>query len=199
VTVYSVCDDDVRTLARTLIHSHHNHLSGMEIRYVFRDTHQESRGKEVWAKTRLVGGLNAWLAGDGDEGEPERFFLIEIARDVWDLLGDDGKSALIDHELCHCRIEHTEDGEARLSIRPHDVEDFVSIVERHGLWNSDVRKLVETGMQGTLFDPTNAQPTDQGTGETPEDGAESSAGSATADSGEDAAGTGSTPRRRRVK
>ena len=150
MTIYTTASP-AETIGTQLIRRHHPRLDETEVRFVFRDEHQTSKGKAVLARTRLISGLNAWLAGgmpdDGDE--PERFFLIEIAADLWAELDADGREALIDHELCHCGIEQLDSG-PRLYVTAHDLEEFVAIVARHGTWRPEVEALVKAGIQGRL-------------------------------------------------
>lgn len=133
---------EVEAIALRLIGAHHQHLDGVDIRFVFRDEHQTKGDRVVWATTRLVGGLNAWLAGEqSEEGdEPERFFVMDVAADVWSVLDKAGREALVDHELCHCKT--TIDG---LRLTGHDLEEFTAVVVRHGLWRPEVEALVRAG------------------------------------------------------
>ncbi len=141
---------EVRRVAEEIIPKWHPHLEDVEIRYVFRDEHATAKGKAVMGKARLVGGLNAWLAAADPDlalSEPERFYVMEIAEDVWQTLDGDARSALVDHELCHMVLD---EGTEKLTIVGHDVEEFADIIRRHGLWKPDVEAFVKAGMQGRL-------------------------------------------------
>lgn len=138
-------------IAHRLIRRSHPHLVDAEIRYVFRDEHQTTKGRAVFAKTRLLSGLNAWLASISPppDEEPARFFVMEIAADIWEQrLNADGRAALIDHELTHCQV--TDDYPPKFTLAGHDLEEFVAIVERHGLWRPEVEALVKAGIAGQL-------------------------------------------------
>jgi predicted metallopeptidase len=138
---------EVEKIARPIITKHHSELVNVHVEFVFRSKVQVSKGKEIWGKARKLSGLNAYLA---DVSEDEDFFVIEIAKDIWATLTDGQKKALVDHELCHCVVDYgEEDGEAKLSIAPHDVEEFAEIVRRHGLWANDVKHFVQAA-QGVL-------------------------------------------------
>lgn len=50
-----------------LVANVHTALVDVEIRYIFRSETAKSNGKEVWAKARKIGGLNAFLAGEQTE------------------------------------------------------------------------------------------------------------------------------------
>lgn len=151
---------EVKALADDLIDKYHRHLLdySVKLRYVFTDKTQKSKGKEVWGTCRKVSGLNAYLEGESPDGDP--FFVITISKDVWDILPDDKKLALVDHELCHAWAEakqQKDDGDSdedletdnpvKLSVMPHDLEEFSCIVRRHGLWRDDVKAFVAEAMK----------------------------------------------------
>lgn len=149
---------EVRKIAEDLIPKYHAHLDeAARIEYVFRDEAANDGGKTVFGKARKVVGLNAYLAADqyfeqptleGHEAETVKtpiaqdFFVLEIAADVWKHLDDNQREALVDHELCHFGLSFNDEGERKLSIIPHDVEEFASVVRRHGLWRVDVEQFI---------------------------------------------------------
>ena len=114
----------------------HARLIEADIIYVWRDKATKSKGRVSLGKARRLSGLNAFLARD--QGGMEPLFLIEIAADQWEGMTTAQRYALVDHELSHLRVRTDEHGELELSIRGHDVEEFKSVVDRHGLWKSDV-------------------------------------------------------------
>lgn len=145
---------EVQQIAEDLIPKYHQHLIDFDvkIRYVFVDKTPKSKGREVWGTCRKISNLNAFLAEGNDSSEP--FFVITISKDVWDVLPHDKRVALVDHELCHAWAEANQkedDDEAdpvKLSTVPHDLEEFASIVRRHGLWRDDVEAFVTAALSG---------------------------------------------------
>lgn len=142
---------EVAELAREIIRKDHPHLDAEDIRivYLFVDPPPESKGKLVFGRCRKVTGLNAFLARENaprdedeepDFGDP--FFVIEIAERVWQVLEPHQRRALVDHELCHAAVIRDEEDVPKLSIRPHDVEEFTDIVNRHGLWEEGLQDFV---------------------------------------------------------
>ena len=117
----------------------HRPLQRALIEYVFIDKAPVSKGRIVLGRARRMSGLAAFLLRGARTGErfepPFPFFVIEISHNTWIGLDDAQRRALVDHELCHCVLEETEDGEV-LSIRGHDFEEFAEIIQRHGLWSS---------------------------------------------------------------
>ncbi len=77
-------------------------------------------------------------------------FVILLNKEVWDKslseFGNRLKWALIDHELCHAQVARDGDGEVKKDdqgrivyrMRKHDLEEFREIVDRHGIWKSDI-------------------------------------------------------------
>jgi hypothetical protein len=53
----------------------------------------------------------------------------------------------VDHELTHCDV----DEEGKLSLRPHDLEEFNVIVRRYGLWRAEVQLFLEAARHPDLF------------------------------------------------
>lgn len=122
-------------LAGDLIAQFHEHLIGVRIEYVFRSKAKKGSGKVVLGSARKITGLSAWLAS------PE-----------WSELNERQRAALVDHELSHCFAERDDDGSFKLSMVPHDLEEFGAIVRRHGLWKSDVRAFVKIGAEQLASD-----------------------------------------------
>lgn len=141
---------EVKTIAEDLIPKYHPHLADSRIEYVFIDTIPNKGGKEVWGSMRKITNLPAYLGAD--ESDKERgintpFFVLSITEPVWKDLSDKERIALVDHELCHGGVEVTEEGDYKLGIIPHDLEEFSCIVERHGLWRKDVEQFFKAGKQ----------------------------------------------------
>ena len=148
---------EVRAVADKLIPKFHQHLIDNDVRvdYVFIDKTPKSKGREIWGRCRKVSSLAAFLANDQQGSDP--FFVIEISEEIWEVLPPDKREALVDHELCHTLSEIGEE-EPKLSMVPHDLEEFTCIVRRHGLWRDDVEAFVnaarENKEQKTLVNKT---------------------------------------------
>lgn len=137
---------EVESIARDLIKrvDQHKNLAHVRVEYVWRPDASKSKGRLILAKARKIGGLNAFLANvdaiDVVDEPNQPFFVIEVAADTWEKLTADQRIALVDHELCHCVVDFDADGNPAMSMRGHDLEEFACIVERHGLWASDVAR-----------------------------------------------------------
>lgn len=125
---------EVEEIAGRLIPALHPHLEEAAIQYIFRHGAElHAHGAEAMAVARRCTGLLEYFS--------RADFIIEVSSDWWESLSDEQRVALVDHELCHC-IE----GKKGWEIRPHDIEEFAEIVDRHGLWRSDLRAFIEAGL-----------------------------------------------------
>lgn len=149
----------VEQIGRKLIGKHHTDLADVAVEFVFRSEHAERHGHAVLGKARKVSGLNAFLMHWGEaraagetplEGEDsvESFFVIEIAEDLWWHLEPKQREALVDHELSHCRTKLNKDEDVVLYIVPHDVEEFSSVIGRHGLWKQNLKAFLKAAKAG---------------------------------------------------
>ena len=99
-------------VADRLIAQHHGHLQGVTVTAVFVDKVPTSKGREVWARAKKIGGLNAFLvfaeSVRGVRGlteaheygdQPHDLFVLEVAEDAWNKLTEKGREALTDEAL----------------------------------------------------------------------------------------------------
>ena len=143
---------EVEDIALDLIPKYHGHLTdfNIKIEYAFVSKAPKSNGKEVWGTCRKITGLTAYIS---DNNSDEPFFVITISEPIWDILPKDKKIALVDHELCHAWAEANQsedDDEAdpvKISLRPHDLEEFACIVRRHGVWRDDIEAFVNAALK----------------------------------------------------
>jgi predicted metallopeptidase len=142
--------DEVRDIAQPLIEQFHEHLLVATILYVFRSEATETKSRVVLGTARKVTGLNAYLAFRellNDTRQAFTFYVIEIAHDTWQKLTGPQRIALVDHELSHI---------GRDGMIGHDVEEFSSVVARHGLWKPDLKELKRAMDQPSLFESIDA-------------------------------------------
>jgi hypothetical protein len=139
-------DEPLTALGRELTSLYHSHLTnyGVRVDFLMRSDTPKVGGKEKWGEAVKVTGRNAFLATDMDLQECAAFFCVVISEPIWDDLSGYQRRALVDHELAHCWCEENDDGEVKLSILPHDLEEFRAIVDRYGLWREDVRHMAES-------------------------------------------------------
>lgn len=81
--------------------------------------------------------------------------LVVINRHAWGYLSPEKRIALVDHELSHFeRIDDSQGNVKSWGLLDHDVEEFIGVVKRHGLWREEVQDLLKAGYQLRLFDGT---------------------------------------------
>lgn len=125
----------------------HEPLVDAAFEYVFIKEAPKSRGREILGRARRISGLQAWLSHPELSRKktfqiPTDYFVIEISHNTWLRLDDSQKVALVDHELSHCAVDwDAATGLIKLRIRHHDVEEFVGVISRNGLWKEDVQQL----------------------------------------------------------
>jgi hypothetical protein len=145
---------EVRDIAESLIADFHEHVSDLNVRYLFESKHSKVKGRTRLGRVQKVSGLGAYLAQSAEmESFPgdrppapvaPSFLVMVIAYDTWLLLTGPQRIALVDHELS--RI--APDGD----LRGHDVEEFSEVVRRHGAWQSGIVELIEASKQAPLFE-----------------------------------------------
>jgi len=124
---------EVQELAARLIDKYHSHLAEARIKYLFRTGEWLKKGRIVYGKAEKVPAKWNYLTGYD--------FVITINQEAWMTGTPEFREALLDHELEHCCKDEDKQGNPKWYIQPHTVEDFASIIRRHGLWD-DCLKLV---------------------------------------------------------
>lgn len=131
----------------------HLHLQDADIAFVWASQGYVSKGRQVLGLTEdvvMAGRGNAWQRGRAEQQLAEWFdrvprFLITLDATYCAQCTDPEFCALVEHELYHCGHEHdefgvpkfTKDGQPKLGIRGHDVEEFVGVVARYGVGSPD--------------------------------------------------------------
>jgi DNA segregation ATPase FtsK/SpoIIIE-like protein len=148
---YSEASTEVIHLAEDLISRFHPALEEARIAFVFQDEATETDGRIILGTTSKISPkLQPFMEFD---------FLIVIAEDQWVRMPSNAREALIDHELCHCGGDSLKGCKAH----NHDIEEFYEVIQRHGVWKTDLFKLqsiMQLGLPGTEMI---ALPTKQGT------------------------------------
>lgn len=131
---------DTYGLAREVIAQHHDHLAEAKIALAWMHEVKPDRdGHLVWGRTRKVGPAER-IFHDHD-------FVITLNAAVWVELSPTARRALMDHELSHCGSRTNDDDEVVYYVRKHDLEEFVAIVRRYGLWKSDIEQFVNAAVE----------------------------------------------------
>ena len=92
--------------------------------YLSSDKEKKSKGKTVFGECEKVADKNKWAIPCD--------FTITVFEPNCVGFTEDQIRILLFHELLHIGIEFAEDGTEKYSIRPHDYEDFKTIIDRYG-------------------------------------------------------------------
>lgn len=109
-------------------------IGDLRVKYVWSRKGGAKNGKATLGKCTKVSGL-AQFFGDCD-------FVVAISADNCRgfQLTNQQMKALVYHELKHIGLDEDEEtGDPILSVRPHDVEMFLSELKHYGLWTSDLQ------------------------------------------------------------
>ena len=132
--LYSTAES-VEALAQQAIPMFHPHLATARISYLFVDKASMKNGQPVLGKVRRISGVMEFMV--------EKDFMIEIPLDQWNELGETQRHALVDHLLERCNGEEDEkSGEMKWGTREHDVQEFSTILRRHGAWTTTLAGFV---------------------------------------------------------
>jgi hypothetical protein len=132
--------ESVEAIAKNLIPMYHPELATARVKYVFVDKASIKNGKPVPGKVRKVSGVLEFLL-DSD-------FMLEVGMDQWNDMSEQQRSALVDHLLERCTgEENEEDSSMKWTMREPDVQEFATILRRHGAWNNDLTAFASVAKQ----------------------------------------------------
>lgn len=80
-------------------------------------------------------------------------WILRLNGDAWDAADARRREALVHHELCHAApvvddngTQATEAGRLKWRVRRHDVEEFVSVVERYGITHAGLEAFAKAAV-----------------------------------------------------
>ncbi|MDH0335183.1 putative metallopeptidase [Metapseudomonas otitidis] len=139
-----------------LFNPDHAHLKDASIAFLWAASGYEKQGRLVLGQCEeLTFRCSAWQKGRQEQqmihwfgGVPD--FLITLAADYCVECSDAEFCALVEHELYHMtqktnsegEPQFTDEGQPKLKLRGHDVEEFVGVVRRYGA-SEGVKAMVE--------------------------------------------------------
>lgn len=136
---------DVESIIEFCVGRWHKHLERANIVALGRPKPGKRHGSDVWAHIKRASPMDRVLYSDDGEGID---YVLVVAVSVWDRLPNEGRVALIDHELCHATGYDAET--ETWGIRGHDIEEFGQVIERHGAWTEARRAFIETAQRVKL-------------------------------------------------
>lgn len=139
--VYGIAES-VETIAKSLISTYHPELATAEIKYVFVDKGSMKGDRPVYGKVRKFSGSMEFLLNAN--------FMVEIGLDHWNELSPRQRTALVDHLLECCTGEEDEEDPGapmKWKVREPDVQEFRTILQRHGAWTEDLSGFVSVAQR----------------------------------------------------
>jgi len=137
--LYWPCTEEwVLDVIKNLVSKYHTDIAQAKIGVIWKE---KASGDETNKKLATMSKVSEKQKASGVDYN----FVMEIASDTWNDLTPEQRVSLIDHELCHAGCEEDETtSEKKYTIIKHDLEEFRSVVERHGFWRDSVTKFAET-------------------------------------------------------
>ena len=138
----------------------HSHLAEADIAFLWASTAFTKKGRTVlgqaeevmmraggWQKARMEQQMHEWFGRKPD-------FIITLAADFCMQCSDLEFCALVEHELYHIAQktdefgapEFTREGQPKLCMRGHDVEEFTGVVRRYGA-SVEVQEMIDAASQ----------------------------------------------------
>jgi hypothetical protein len=136
-------NDTVGVIAGGLIPNYHPELATARIQYVFVSEASSKGGQELLGRVKKLAGFLEWSL--------ESDYVIEVAQDKWTSLEQHQRTALVDHLLERCTGEEDEKtGEMRWKVREPNVQEFDTILDRHGAWHPQLAGFVSIAKRVNL-------------------------------------------------
>ena len=128
---FTECGEAVYALKVELLNEFHSDLRNAEIKCLFYDKPKKRAGKIILGTAEAVSAKFNYLTGID--------FIISIFKDAWDIMVEEQRKALLDHEMMHMFVGEDKDGNVIYKIVPHDIEDFADILNRYGVdWADNI-------------------------------------------------------------
>lgn len=96
--------------------------AGITVTFLQSDYVKKSQGKLVFGLTEKVASKNRWAI-------PSDFTITIYTKNIKDFT-DDQVRILLEHELLHIGV----DKDGKFYVKPHDLEDFRSIIDKYGAY-----------------------------------------------------------------
>ena len=130
-TNFTECDETVYGLKVELLNDFHSDLRNAEIKCLFYDKPKKRSGKVILGTAEVVSAKYNYLTGID--------FIISIFKETWDIMAEEQRKALLDHEMTHMFVGEDKEGNPVYKIVPHDIEDFAEILNRYGVdWADNI-------------------------------------------------------------
>lgn len=73
--------------------------------------------------------------------------IVEVSGDVWELIDQEQKDILLEHELMHLYITENDEGVPNIQLQGHDLEDFKKIISKYGIEWTEQREAISAQLE----------------------------------------------------
>lgn len=134
---YTIDDGSIKVVLDKVITQYYSDLLNTKFKLVF-------DMKEIPTKLGSIRRVSEREKCSGIDAD----LMLIVAGVWWNKTENASKEALIDHELAHVEYVIKEDGSKQYKMRKHDIEEFLSVVERHGAWTIQLHMFNEVLRKG---------------------------------------------------
>ena len=108
--------------------------------YLSSDKEKKSKGRTVFGECEKIPDKHKWAI-------PADFTITIYEPNIIGFT-DEQIRILIFHELLHVGIDFKDDGAEAYSVRPHDIEEFRTIIDRYGIdWELPRWEMIDDGTE----------------------------------------------------
>lgn len=148
-------------VAQQYIGTYHEHLLDAKIQWLFTTAKSTRGGQVVLGTARRSNALQRFHSSGNESVQSGFDFVVQIEEKRWQTMLLTQKHALIDHLLCRMEaheVVNQRTGNVTVSWRvvAPEIEEFVEVLERHGVWLPEQQKMaavVRSGKQLKLTLP----------------------------------------------
>lgn len=125
---------DIQAVASALIATYFPHLQTARLAILARDEPEDAGMEDGLHKVTVAAtGVNS-----GDKDVPFEY-VIWFALDVWQMLDERARNAIVFHELEHCG----RDENGKPVLKPHDAAVFNQEVKLYGVWWESAQEMLK--------------------------------------------------------
>lgn len=138
---HSEAPEEVYDFLEEVIGKLHNDLGDSEPFILFKHNGWKSKGKEVFAKIKILGEDVRTAMG--------KDYILFLNKEFWEKMSEPQRRYVIDHHLSTIDVttdkqgdtKTARDGRPKLKSLPYDIEAFAGVIKRHGPIMEDVKRL----------------------------------------------------------
>jgi len=147
--MYELANEEVVTMAGSIIEEDHQHLSEATITYLFRErSWKRGDGRTILGRASKRNEIDKILSNRRED------FIIILVKPRWDGMSDEERRCLLDHELCHAGVQVTNSGQRKWILRSHPIEEFPENLARFAFRREQMGSLIQNPPSPIVSRPT---------------------------------------------